>query len=382
MPGEVVERAVADEHVADEQDHLGDEREGEQDRGDRPELGEHVVGAGQRPGEHQRQHALATVGADHVGGDERDEQQQRRRHADVLAVGDDLDPVGERLVAGDVADADVDDRRDRHDAEEHERGDLLAPRAAQSERPTDRRLVQRERRRAAPAARPVVGPVAAVVDRATPPPMLAELTTSRSPGSCGGELEEHVVERGQPGRQRVQRQPELGDHVAQRVELHRRRARRPRHGRRRASRARPAAASASSSSDPWTPTSTVTVPVRSSSDLGRTRHDQPAAVDHHHVVAHLLHVVEQVGGHQHRDAERAEPGDQLRASPRARAGRGRRSARRAARARDRRRAPGPAWCAGACRWRSRRSGGSGPRRDRPDRGCPTPVGGRPAPAAR
>ena len=44
--------------------------------------------------------------------------------------------------------------------------------------------------------------------------------------------------------------------------------------------------------------------------VGVAGHDQPAGVDHHHVVAHLLHVVEQVGGHQHRDAERAEAGDE------------------------------------------------------------------------
>ncbi len=95
MAGEVVERAVADEHVADEQHDLGQEREREQDRGDRADLGHHVVDAGQRPGEHQREHVLAAVGAHDVGRDERDEQQQRRRHADVVAVGDDLDPVVE-----------------------------------------------------------------------------------------------------------------------------------------------------------------------------------------------------------------------------------------------------------------------------------------------
>ena len=44
--------------------------------------------------------------------------------------------------------------------------------------------------------------------------------------------------------------------------------------------------------------------------VGRARDDEPAGVDHHDVVAHLLHVVEQVGGHQHRDAERAEAGDE------------------------------------------------------------------------
>ena len=143
VAGEVVERAVADEHVADEQDDLRQEREREQDRGDRADLGHHVVDARERPGEHQRQHVLAAVGAHHVGSDERDEQQQRRRHADVVAVGDDLDPVADELVAGDVADADVDDRRDRDHAEQHERRDLLPPRAPDAERPAHRRLVER-----------------------------------------------------------------------------------------------------------------------------------------------------------------------------------------------------------------------------------------------
>ncbi len=50
--------------------------------------------------------------------------------------------------------------------------------------------------------------------------------------------------------------------------------------------------------------------------------------------------------------------------------------------RDRRRAPARAWCAGACRSRTRRSAGSGPRRARRGRGCRTPAGARRAPAAR
>ena len=96
VTGEVVEGAVADEHVADEQDDLGDEREGEEDRGDRPDLGDDVVGARHRPGEHQREHVLPAVGAHHVGGDDGDEQQQRRGHADVVAIGDDLEAVEDR----------------------------------------------------------------------------------------------------------------------------------------------------------------------------------------------------------------------------------------------------------------------------------------------
>ena len=44
--------------------------------------------------------------------------------------------------------------------------------------------------------------------------------------------------------------------------------------------------------------------------VGGARDDEPPGVDHHDVVADLLHVVEQVGGHQHGDAERPEPGDE------------------------------------------------------------------------
>jgi hypothetical protein len=73
-----------------------------------------------------------------------DEQQQRGRDAHVLAVGDDLDPVDQDAVTGDVPDADVHDRRDRHDAEERERRDLLAPRTPDPERASHRCLVQRE----------------------------------------------------------------------------------------------------------------------------------------------------------------------------------------------------------------------------------------------
>ncbi len=58
------------------------------------------------------------------------------------------------------------------------------------------------------------------------------------------------------------------------------------------------------------PTSTVTWPVRSSRASVAPDDDELAGVDHHDVVAHLLHVVEQVGGHQHRDPERPEAGDE------------------------------------------------------------------------
>ena len=44
--------------------------------------------------------------------------------------------------------------------------------------------------------------------------------------------------------------------------------------------------------------------------LGGAGMAQLAAVDHHHLVAHALHVVEQVGGHERRDAEAGEPADE------------------------------------------------------------------------
>ena len=44
--------------------------------------------------------------------------------------------------------------------------------------------------------------------------------------------------------------------------------------------------------------------------VGRAGDDEPTRVDHHDVVTHLLHVVEQMRRHQHRDAERSEPGDE------------------------------------------------------------------------
>src|SRR6185503_14923304 len=69
-------------------------------------------------------------------------------------------------VARDVADPDVDDRRERHYAEQYEGRDLLSPRSPDAERPADRRLVERVRRRAPPAARAVVRAIAAVVDAA------------------------------------------------------------------------------------------------------------------------------------------------------------------------------------------------------------------------
>ena len=139
---EVVERAVAHEHLADEQHDLGQEAEPEEDRGDGPHLGQHVVPAGERPGEDQGQHAVTAIGAHDVGRGEGHEQQQRRRHADVLAVGDELEPLGGR-VAGEVADADVHDGRDGDDGQQRPGQHLLAPRPPQAEGPADRGAVQR-----------------------------------------------------------------------------------------------------------------------------------------------------------------------------------------------------------------------------------------------
>ena len=155
--GEVVERAVAHEHLPDEQHHLGQEPEAEHDEGDGADLGEHVVGAGERTGEHERQHPLAgRSGHTTSGRGQRHEQQQRRRDADVLAVGDELE-VGdlERVVPDGVADAHVDDGGHGGDGQQRPREHLLTPRAPQPERPAHRQPRQRPRR-LAPAAR---GPV-------------------------------------------------------------------------------------------------------------------------------------------------------------------------------------------------------------------------------
>ena len=164
MAGEVVERTVTDEHAADEQHDLGQKGERKEDRRDRAELGQHVVDAGDRPSEHQREHVLTAVRAHDIGRNQRDEQQQCRRHADVVAVGDDLDPLGEEAVARHIPDADVDDRRDRDDAEEHERCNLLAPRPPDTQRAAHRRFVQGEGRRTPLSAWSFVRAVAPVVD--------------------------------------------------------------------------------------------------------------------------------------------------------------------------------------------------------------------------
>ena len=134
---------------------------------------------------------------------------------DVVAVGDDLDLIDDRLVAGDVADADVDDRRDRHDTEEHERGDLLAPRSADPEGTAHRRLEQAQTSppRAAPA-HPRTG------DSRGRRPRRGGLGVDECSRLCApGSAEEDLVERRQPRRQSIQREAELGNDVAHGIEV-------------------------------------------------------------------------------------------------------------------------------------------------------------------
>ena len=109
---------------------------------------------------------------------------------------------------------------------------------------------------------------------------------------------------------------------------------------------------------------------------GGARDDQVPAVEHDDVVAHLLHVVEQVGGEQHRDAEPAEPGDEvehLLATHRVEAG-GRLVEEHELRVgHDRLGELGALAHAGG---EARRRAGTGPRRGRRGRARPTPAGGR------
>ena len=88
--GDVVERGVADQGLADEQDDVGEKAESEHDGEHRADLGQDVVGPGQRPGEDDRQHSVATIGTHDVGPGDGDEDEQGDWHADVLAVAHDL----------------------------------------------------------------------------------------------------------------------------------------------------------------------------------------------------------------------------------------------------------------------------------------------------
>ena len=170
----------------------------------------------------------------------------------------------------------------------------------------------------------------------------------RWPSRSRGRSEEQLVEGVRRPGQRVQREAEVVDGVADGVEGRRRRRwRRRRWRRRRPWRRTPAAVSAATSSAAPPSSSTRTVPVRCEQGRGRPGVQQPAAVDHHHGVAHPLHVVEQVGGDEDRDAEAGEAGEEGEHLLAARAGRARRWARRGARARGRRRC---AW-ASLVRWR-------------------------------
>ena len=162
---EVVEGAVADQHLAHVEHHLGQEGEGEDAGEDGSHLGQDVVDAGQGPGEDEGQHPLAAVGADEVGGDQGDEEQKGAAHPDVLPVGDEREVLGGR-IAGEVADADVDHRRHDGDGEQAEGSHLLPPRPAQADGPAQRGSVQGQHRRPPAAEGALVGPVAPVVDGA------------------------------------------------------------------------------------------------------------------------------------------------------------------------------------------------------------------------
>ena len=206
-------------------------------------------------------------------------------------------------VAGDVADADVDDRRDRDDAEQHERRDLLAPRPADARAPgaSTPCTARTSPRRAGRAARRTGGSrgrrrrrgrrlddahdglparrrntssseVSRVDSRYSGSPSSA--MTSRSMSMLVVAVDRHLDEAVGSDRGQADR-GEAGDELV--------------------------AARADVDGD-----DAGALEQR----IGRAGHDEPAGVDHHDVVAHLLHVVEQVRGHQHRDAERAEAGDE------------------------------------------------------------------------
>ena len=153
------------EHLADEQHDLGQEAEAEEDGGEGPDLGEHVVVARERTGEDQRQDAVAPVGTHHVRRRDRHEEQQRGGHAHVVAEGDQVE-VGGRGVPGDVLHADVHHGRDRGDREQRPRQDLLAPRPAQAEGTADRDAHEGGTGGAPTPELALVGAVATVVDGA------------------------------------------------------------------------------------------------------------------------------------------------------------------------------------------------------------------------
>ena len=186
---------------------------------------------------------------------------------------------------------------------------LLAPRPADAERA--RRIEARysaKRGRAPAAERALVGPVAAVVDRARAragwPLLIAHRPCGGRPrrGRRGGSTGRAAAGRGRRRRRGRCRAPR------------RRRAPSPLISRLASSRTVAARPAASQRVDEPVvrapPTSTRTVPARSSSCVGRAGQHELAGVDHHDVVAHRLHVVEQVGGQHDRDAERRQAGDE------------------------------------------------------------------------
>ena len=209
------------------------------------------------------------------------------------------------LVAGDVADADVDDRRDRDDRRAARTGPPSgattgAARAPGGSTPCTARTSPRPRRRAGRRTggsrgrrprrcrrrRRSCSRRARARSRKT-----SSSDVSRVDRRCSGRPRSAMTSRSES------RSASPSTVTSTRPSIDGRRA------------ARPAPEPATSSGQP-APTSTVTRPVRSSSESVAPGDDEPAGVDHHDVVAHLLHVVEQVRGHQHRDAERAEAGDQ------------------------------------------------------------------------
>ena len=169
--------------------------------------------------------------------------------------------------------------------------------------PTNRRLEQRKRRRAAKTARPVVRAVPAVVDGAAVAADHAHAGLPARRRKTSSSEVSRVV-------RRYSGSPSSAIDVAEHVHLvvavdgH---LDQPFGGDGRHADASPAPATSSSlRGADIDGDETGAFEQR----VGRARHDESAGVDHHDVVAHLLHVVEEVSGHQHRDPERAEPGDE------------------------------------------------------------------------
>ena len=244
---------------------------------------------------------MSLVGTHDVGRGQRDEQQQRRRHADVLAVGDELE-VDRWVVAHDVADAHVDDRRDRHDREQHPREDLLAPRPPDPEGPPNRRSVERQSRLPPATALALVGPISTVVDGAE---CARGGATHRSPAvrRKTSSSEACRVDK------RVQREVQVGDRVAHGIEHLVAVA--PVGGDLEAAvlehcRRQVATSQLGDDALVHAPHVEPNRPGPLEELARRARQHELAGVDHHDVVAHRLHIVEQVRGEHDRDPELVE----------------------------------------------------------------------------